>query len=374
VALCAAMAACSAVSTPDITLDQSNPAKPAVVLSGLSRTDLRALQEAASRAAHIGWTPLFRVSVAPDDGPGALAVSGEYAITGGTIRFTPVLPFEAGRSYNVTFDPAAAGDRLAHLSKITRVVSTPAPAAGPAVHVTGVYPTGPLVPANLLRMYVEFSGPMGTVPGEEYIRLLDSTGKDMSGALLPLDTDLWNGDRTRFTVLFDPGRVKRGILPNRAMGRPLHPGDTFSIVIGQRWPDAHGRPLAAEFKKEYRVGPAIEQGLDTAAWRVATPASGSRDGLRITFPSPLDRGLAQRALSVQRAGATTELAGDVTVDAGETAWRFTPRDPWQAGDHVVLILPSLEDPTGNRLGRAFEAVSPDDDTKKPPVRLPFQIR
>ena len=371
-ALCAATAACSAVSAPDVSLDQSNPAKPAVVLTGLSKADLRALKD-ASQASH-GWTPLFRVSVAPNDGPGALAVSGDYTVTDGTVRFTPVLPFEAGRSYNVTFDPAAAGGTLAHLTRITRVVATPAPPAGPDVRVTEIYPTGPTVPANLLRMYVEFSGPMGTVPGEEFIRLLDAHGNDMAGALLPLDTDLWNGDRTRFTILFDPGRVKRGILPNRAMGRPLHPGDTFSIVIGQRWPDAHGRPLAAAFKKEYRVGPAIEKALDTAGWRVETPAAGSREPLRITFPSPLDRGLAQRALSVLRAGTTVELAGDVSVDPGETSWRFTPRDVWQTGDHMILVLPSLEDPTGNRLGRAFEEVSPEDDTKKPPVRLPFQIR
>ncbi len=366
------MAACSAVSSPDVALDQSNPSKPAVVLSGLSSADLRALKD-ASTAAH-GWTPLFRVSVAPDDGPGALAVSGEYTITNGTVRFTPILPFEAGRSYNVTFDPAAAGGSLARLPRVTRVVATAALPAGPAVRVTEIYPTGPLVPANLLRMYVEFSGPMGTVAGEEYIRLLDAGGKDLAGALLPLDTDLWNVDRTRFTILFDPGRVKRGILPNRAMGRPLHPGDSFSIVIGQRWPDAHGRPLAGEFRKEYRVGSAIERALDLAAWRVDAPSGGSRQPLRITFPSPLDRGLAQRALSVQRAGAGAELAGAVVVDAGETSWRFTPRDAWQAGEHAVLILPALEDAAGNRLGRAFEAVSPDDDTKKPPVRLPFQIR
>ena len=363
------------MSSPDVTLDLANPAKPAVVLSGLSRTDVRALQDAASGAAHIGWTPLFRVSVAPDDRPGALAISGEYTIRDGTVRFTPVLPFEPGRSYNVTFDPnAAPNGTLAHLKRITRVVATPDPPAGPAVRVSEIYPTGPVVPANLLRMYVEFSGPMGTLPGEEFIRLLDSAGKDMAGALLPLDTDLWNGDRTRFTILFDPGRVKRGILPNRAMGRPLHPGDTFAIVIGQRWPDAHGRPLAGAFQKAYRVGPAIERALDMGTWRVETPPSGSREPLRITFPSPLDRGLAQRALSVQHAGGGAGLAGDVVVDAGETSWRFTPRDAWQAGEYAVLSLPSLEDPAGNRLGRAFEAVSPDDDTKKLPVRLPFQIR
>ena len=30
---------------------------------------------------------------------------------------------------------------------------------------------------------------------------------------------VWNADRTRFTVLFDPGRVKQGVLAQRAARR-----------------------------------------------------------------------------------------------------------------------------------------------------------
>jgi len=365
------MAACSAPSTPAVSLDLANSRKPAVVLTGLSRADLRALQD-ASAASH-GWTTLFRVSVAPADGPGALAISGEYTVSDGVVRFTPLLPFEGGRPYNVTFDPTAApGGRLGHLQKITHVVSTPAPPRPPPVNVTAVYPSGPTVPANLLRMYIEFSGPMGSKPAEEFIRLADAKGNDLAGAMLPLDTDLWDGERRRYTLLFDPGRVKQGILPNRAMGRPLRPGDSFTLVVSRDWPDAYGQPLAAEFKKEYRVGPAIERPLDTKAWRVETPAAGSRDPLRLAFPSPLDHGLALRAITVLRGDAT--IAGDVTVEPGESGWRFTPREPWPAGDYALSILPALEDATGNRIGRAFEAKSPEDDTQQPPHKLPFSIR
>ena len=365
------MAACSAPSTPAVSLDLSNSRKPAVVLSGLSRADLRALQD-ASAAAH-GWTTLFRVSVAPADAPGALAISGDYTVTDGTIRFTPVLPFEGGRPYNVTFDPSAApGGRLAHLQKITQQVSTPAPARAPQVSVTAVYPSGPAVPANLLRMYIEFSGPMGDRPAEEFITLLDAGGKNLKGAMLPLDTDLWDSERRRYTLLFDPGRVKQGILPNRMMGRPLRPGDTFTLAVSRDWPDAHGQPLTAEFRKEYRVGPAIERALDTKTWKVETPAAGSRAPLRLAFPSPLDRGLALRAFTVLRDGQP--IAGEVIVEPGESAWQFTPRDPWSAGDYAVSIIPALEDATGNRIGRAFEARSPEDDTQQAPHRLPFQIR
>lgn len=56
------------------------------------------------------------------------------------------------------------------------------------------------------------------------MRILDEQGREIEDPFLPLDTELWSHDATRFTVLFDPGRVKRGILPNVEMGRALYPG------------------------------------------------------------------------------------------------------------------------------------------------------
>ena len=144
-------------------------------------------------------------------------------------------PLDPGRRYRVEFNPAAVpGGALAHIPEIARGVEMPAAPAAERTKVSAIYPTGPAVPANLLRMYVEFSNPMGTRTGQDYIKILDASGAELPGALLPLDTDLWNGDHTRFTILFDPGRVKRGILPNRAMGRPLKAGGAFTIVVHPR--------------------------------------------------------------------------------------------------------------------------------------------
>ena len=323
------------------------------------------------------WTAILRVTVATAGKAAAVPVTGSYAVASGTIRFTPLLPFEGGRDYVVVFDPAAAPRGTLSAPAITRTVSTPAAPRAAPVHITDIYPGGPVVPANLLRMYIEFSGPMGTLTGQDYVRIVDASGDDLPGALLPLDTDLWNGDRTRFTILFDPGRVKRGILPNRAMGRPLRPGATFSLLVSRDWPDAHGQPLAADFRKTYRIGPARENALSAQSWRIATPAAGSRDALRVTFPAPLDRGLVQRALSVVRAdrGGERAVAGAVIVEHGETEWRFAPAAPWPAGAYVISVLPALEDPSGNRIGQAFETRSTDDDgAPLPPARVPFQIR
>jgi hypothetical protein len=370
--LAAFLAACSAVSVPEIALDLANPKQPSVVVSGLSPSDLGALERA--KLSPGAWAAAFRVSVVPGGGvPEPVPVAGQYTIAGGTVRFTPMYPFDPGRSYEVVFTPSAAsGAGLDRLRRVSQIVRMPEAAASAPVSVTAVYPTGPSVPANLLRMYVEFSGAMGTRSGQDYITIVDAKGAEMSGALLPLDTELWNGDHTRFTILFDPGRVKRGILPNRAMGRPLHPGDTFTIVVGREWPDAHSRPLASELRKQYRVGPAVERPLSTTGWKVTAPGAGSRDALRVTFPAPLDHGLVRRALSVIQGDAT--LSGEVSVANGETEWRFVPRDAWQPGTHVVSILPVLEDPAGNRIGHAFETLSPDDDTRAGPTRVAFTIR
>ena len=320
---------------------------------------------------------MLKVSVAHDGKPAAVPVTGSYTIAKGAVRFTPVVPFEPGRTYIVTFDPAGAPrGTLDSAPALTQTVATPAAPRTAPVHVTEIYPGGTEVPANLLRMYIEFSGPMGTRPGQDYVRLVDAEGNDIPDALLPLDTDLWNGERTRFTILFDPGRVKRGILPNRKMGRPLRPGGSFSILVARDWPDAHGQPMADAFKKTYRVVEPREEGLATKTWRVTAPPPNTREALRVAFPFALDRGLLQRALTIFHVDATGEraIAGDVTVEPGETGWRFVPVEPWSTGAFVISVLPALEDPSGNRIGLAFETSDSDDRNPGPPARVSFTVR
>ena len=92
----------------------------------------------------------------------------------------------------------------------------------------GIFPSSDEVPRTS-SMSIHFSGPMGRRGGLEHVSLLDDHGKPVVDPFLPVDGELWNADRTRYTVFFDPGRQKRGILPNREMG--------FSLAAGQstRW-------------------------------------------------------------------------------------------------------------------------------------------
>jgi hypothetical protein len=91
----------------------------------------------------------------------------------------------------------------------------------------------------------------------------------------------------------------------------------------------------------------------------------------VTFPWPLDHGLLQRAISVRGAGG--EIHGDVRIGAGEVQWLFTPSEPWVTGAYSLVVSPELEDPAGNRLGRAFEVMERVSEPAKA-VTLFFAVK
>jgi len=359
-----------------VTLRQIDPRPPAsrtdsyaVVVSGLSGAELRALRSA--QWSDEAWHALMRVSVTGND---TAAVAGRYVVTADAVQFEPRFPFDPGRSYSVRLDPAKLptprDDRI-----VEQAIALPAKATTPTV-VTAIYPSGTAWPENILRFYIHFSAPMSSTSGLDYVRLLDDAGHEVQEAFLVLDTDLWNDDYTRCTVFFDPGRVKRGVGPNLLLGRALREGRRYTIVVNPAWPDANGHPLKAEYRHELRAGPPIERPLSVGDWRVVPPAHDTRGPLVVTFPWPLDRALLTRAVGVAFPDGRS-VDGNIAVDPGETTWKFTPRDPWRAGDYHLAVLTLLEDPSGNRVGRAFEVkmFERGDRTPQPErTTVPFTVR
>ena len=344
-----------------------------VDLLGLPPRHLSAVREAALTPDE--WSAMLRVSVAgiAEDVWSRPPVLGAYAVTDDTIRFSPRYPFDPGRSYRVIFEPAHFPERLDELTSngwshgLDVIVTEPAADVQPTTTVVRVYPTGDLVPENLLRLYVYFSAPMGLRGGVDYVRILDADGQLVEDAFLPLDVALWNRDRTRYTLLLDPGRVKRRILPNEQMGRAITMGRTYTLVLERDWRDASGLPLVESFSRQFRVGPPQDLAIDLARWQIAAPVAGTRDPLVVSFPRPLDYALLQRTLLV--ATDRGELVdGEIDVEAAETQWIFTPHVPWRSGEYHVTALPDLEDPAGNRVGRPFEFASPASSERAAPPR------
>ena len=296
----------------------------------------------------------------------------------GVVRFTPMFPFDRGRPYTVQFDPAALpgiadGDEPG--GPVTTTVELPRPDVTPTTVVMRVLPTGDRLPANQLKLYIEFSAPMSDVDGLDYVRLLDDAGQEVEAPFLPLGEEFWDYNFQRYTVFFDPGRLKTGILPNEQLGRPLEAGASYTLDVDAAWPDAEGTPLAASFTKRFSVGPVDDTPIDTAAWRLRVPPAGSTSRLVVSFPEPLDHALLHRGLAVEHSDGE-RVAGSIEVTSWETRWSFTPEQPWSPGSYSLVALSILEDLAGNRIGVPFEIdrfEQIDDLEEQDAYRVPFEI-
>lgn len=345
-------------SNPEITLvqDSANPAASYVAVKGIGSGTAKALKRLQPGAGE--WSRVFTLRVlGPGNAASATPIAGKYVVDGDSVHFTPVFPLDPGRKYQARYEGAAfLSGESSQLAEA--IVALPAAAAAEPVHVTGIFPSSDRLPENQLRFYIHFSGPMGRRGGLEHVSLLDDRGKPVVDPFLPVDGELWNADRTRYTVFFDPGRQKRGILPNREMGFSLAAGHRYTLLVDREWIDGNGSPLRESYRKSFLVTAPDLAPLDPKAWRISPPHAGSRDPVSVTFPEPLDHGLLMRAIGVRRNDAP--VVGNVRVDTDETRWTMTPNEPWRSGDYALIALGILEDLAGNRIGRPFEVISKDD--------------
>jgi hypothetical protein len=303
---------------------------------------------------------LLRVSVDADAPP----ILGDYRVDGDVLRFRPMFPFDRGRDYVVRVD--AGEDPI-----VTRV-RLPAGDITPSTLVSEIYPTAQRLPENQLKFYVHFSAPMAGGDGLEFVKLLDESGAEVVDPFLPLGDAFWDRERRRYTIFFDPGRVKRGILPNEEMGRPILEGKRYTLVIDPEWRDAEGLPLAAPHEKAFIADAADERPIDPALWTLQTPKAGNREPLVVDFHEPLDHAVLIRSLRIDG------IDGNAEVSVNESRWSWTPTEPWLAGAYELIALSVLEDLAGNQIGKAFEVDvferidSPDDVSET--HRVPFTVR
>jgi hypothetical protein len=325
----------------------TSPPDMAVAVTGLSSAELTSLRTA--RLSKEQWNAVFVVEVAANETH--VPMLGRYLVLDTAVEFIPPFPFDPGWEYRVRFDPSKLPTPRAE-PIIEKIVSLPKRDEA-AVAVSAVHPSGGTWPANLLRLYVEFSGPMGRDAGLGHVKILDEQGHEVPDPFLPLEADFWDFPHTRYTVFFDPGRVKEGILPNRQMGRPLIAGRKYALVIDAEWRDSQFRPLKTNYRHEFLAGQAVTQSIALSEWKIAPPAAGSRAPLGITFPRPLDHELLQRTIRVKGPDGRA-IAGTIELQADDTHWLFTPSDAWAPGEYQLDVLSILEDPSGNRIDRAFE--------------------
>lgn len=312
-----------------------------------------------------GWPSVFHVYSGTGDVP---PLAGDYGIEGDTLIFYPRFPLVPGVRYRAVFEPPGG-------KPIEATFEKPKPQLTPTTRVTHVYPSTGVLPSNTLKLYIYFSAPMSRGEAWQHIRVLDEKGQPLKYEFVEIQQELWDNTNMRLTVLFDPGRIKRGVLPNEMLGPPIVEGRHYTLVIDSGWQDARGVPLAAEFRKSFRGGPADRTPPDPKTWRVTAPVANSSGDLVVDFPKPMDFALLQRALHVSSGAGVA--AGSVSIGKDETEWRFTPQAPWKAGAYKLLIDTGIEDLSGNHIGQAFDLDKFQTITKNienETISLPFDVR
>jgi hypothetical protein len=278
-------------------------------------------------------------------------MAGVFRVAGEALWFRPRHGFVDGLAY-AFLDGPRSGDRSDGCPPL--VLARPTLHRAPSTVVTGIRPTAPTIPVNMLRLYVHFSAPMSEGFARIAVRLRDSrSGEVFEDAFLPMEPELWDPLRTRLTLLLDPGRIKRGLVPHADDGYPLTRGRPVKLVVEQDFQDAAGLPLRAGADREYQVGPPIRRRLDPSRWAVRGPRVGTTQPLRVRADRPLDHALVQRCLTVvDEAGRP--VPGRGTLETGDRDWSFTPAVAWATVSHALLVDPRLEDVAGNSLTRVFD--------------------
>jgi hypothetical protein len=188
---------------------------------------------------------------------------------------------------------------------------------------------------------------------EEQIRLLGPDGQPAPDVLYRSPVELWDKSMRHLTILLDPGRLKRGVGPNRKLGPPLKAGHEYTLAIGSGMRDLSGRPLRESVCKRFLVTEAVRERTAVEHWNILPPAKHSRQPLVLMFPRPLDWALLWRTIDVVSEQGQS-IAGRIAIDQDERRWSFAPASPWTAASYSVRIASSLEDVCGNSLLEAFD--------------------
>jgi hypothetical protein len=229
-----------------------------------------------------------------------------------------------------------------------------------APQVVSISPSARSIPANTLRLYVTFNHPARGAVETRDIRLLDDAGRTIDGAFMDFGQDLWSPDGRRLTVLFDPGRVKRGVEGDGESAAPLQVGHSFTVeVSGKRF--------------RYQVTPAIRSAINPQTWRLALPKAESGEALTVTFDREMDEALLRDQLEVEDARGRLQ-AGQTTISSSGRVWSWRPKHSWRTGDYQLVIGSNLEDVSGNRVGEALDHEVGSPDAPRETVAVPFTIK
>ena len=92
--------------------------------------------------------------------------------------------------------------------------------------------------------------------------------------------------------------------------------------------------------------------IDPKVWKITAPKAKALAPVIIDFPAPMNYPLLMRMIRVSDGRRT--LTGNIDIQGHETQWRFTPKEPWAAGEYQLIVDTDIEDIAGNHIGQPFD--------------------
>jgi hypothetical protein len=209
--------------------------------------------------------------------------------------------------------------------------------------LVAVHPGTEDVPANLLRLYVDFSRPMAGEDAFEHLQILDATGKPIEDAFREIE--LWSRDNRRLMVYVHPGRVKSGLALGDQFGPVIEQGKAYTFRILPGMKGRNGRPSPTAYSRPLRVGPADHDSPDLARWTVTA----TRERVMVDTDEWVDHAGLEEFLSVEG------VPGRWSVDGRRAT--FLPQRRLAPGEYRLVVDARLEDLAGNNFIKPFETQS-----------------
>ena len=173
------------------------------------------------------------------------------------------------------------------------------------------------------------------------------------------------------TVLIDPGRIKRNVATNVALGPALLEGQAYTLTIEGGWPAADGRSVLPAFSKHFTVAAPLRDLPAVEKWMAMRPCAGTKGPLHITFDRPFDRHLLSSAVRITDESGTV-ISGALVIGDEERSLTFTPSAPWAGDDIQIVVSADLEDVAANNFRDLLDHVD-GDVSQTPSTILPIDL-
>lgn len=276
------------------------------------------------------------------------AIQGRYKIEDDYLVFSPYFPFEKGITYVVRTKNADADNNYSYQSFQVGKKETIAKAK-----VVDIYPSANELPENLLRFYFYFNTPMKKGQALKHIQLIDAAGIIDNHAFMEFKQELWSADGKRLTILFDPGRIKRGVSTNMELGPALLEGKTYKLIISVTWEDVYGQALAVNTTKEFVVTKAYRHQINVTELEIQKPKANTNEALHIHFDRIIDHALVHSMIRLEDTNKKL-IAGHWETSEEEKIVQFIPKEPWKKGTYRITMDSRMEDVTGNNLNNLLD--------------------